>query len=284
MSIMPQRPPRQGRAFSPQDDGASPAPDGEAGHEGAGPEATGGGGLTRRAIATRARKARRKLVIGGSTAIVAVVVAAGVWLLFFRPSHPQTAPPAFVQTFQPGEMRTVPDACQVVTSSVLGQFLPGHPSRVHSASLNGQTSSQCTWTLDAKPVYRVLEVTDEAFSPSGLNTGNGSATNGAIDAFNDAEQLLAHPAKATHLPAATVSNQSGLGDTAFSAVQVIRRAGTVNDLVTLVIRDRNVLITVAFQGEQRAAGGGYGPVSLGTLQAGTVAAAKQVLAALPHSH
>jgi len=275
LSIMPQRPARQGRTIYPQRGGAA------AGDETA-QEPAGRGGLTRRAIATRARKARRKLIIGGTTAVVAVLVAAGVWLIV-KPSPPPVTKPSFVQTFQAGEMQSVPDACQVVTGTVLSQYLPGQPSKVHSASLNGKTSSQCTWTLDAKPVYRVLEVTNQAYAPSGLNPGDGSATSGAVLAYSEAEQQLAHPAKSTHLPAATVSKVPGLGDAAFSAVQVIRRAGTVNDLVTLVIRDRNVLITVAFQGEQRAAAGGYGPVKLGELQAGTLAAARQALAALPHS-
>jgi hypothetical protein len=271
LSIMPQRPARQGRTIYPQRgggaaDGNEPVPE--------------PAGLTRRAIATRARKARRKLIIGGICAIVAVCIGAIVWL-FVKPSPPAAVNPGFVQTFQPGEMQSVPDACQVVTGTVLSQYMPGQPSRVHSASLNGKTSSQCTWTLDAKPVYRVLEVTNQAYAPSGLNPGNGSATSGAILAYSEAEQQLAHPAKSTHLPAAVVSKMPGLGDAAFSAVQVIRRAGTVNDLVTLVIRDRNVLVTVALQGEQRAAAGGYGPVRLSELQAGTVAAARQALAALP---
>jgi hypothetical protein len=276
LSITPQRPARQGRTIYPQRgggaaDGTEPVP------EPAGPR-----GLTRRAIATRARKARRKLIIGGICAIVAVCVGAIVWL-FVKPSPPPVVNPDFVQTFQPGEMQSVPDACQVVTGTVLSQYMPGQPSKVHSASLNGKTSSQCTWTLDAKPVYRVLEVTNQAYAPSGLNPGNGSATSGAILAYSEAEQQLAHPAKSTHLPAAAVSKVPGLGDDAFSAVQVIRRAGTVNDLVTLVIRDRNVLVTVALQGEQRAAAGGYGPVRLSELQAGTVAAARQALAALPRA-
>ncbi|HEX6855915.1 MAG TPA: hypothetical protein VF204_11510 [Streptosporangiaceae bacterium] len=274
LSIMPQRPARQGRTIYPQRgggaaDGTEPVP-----------EPAGPGGLTRRAIATRARKARRKLIIGGISAIVAVCVGAIVWL-FVKPSPPPVVKPDFVQTFQPGEMQSVPDACQVVTGTVLSQYMPGQPSKVHSASLNGKTSSQCTWTLDAKPVYRVLEVTNQAYAPSGLNPGNGSATSGAILAYSEAEQQLAHPAKSTHLPVADVSKVPGLGDAAFSAVQVIRRAGTVNDLVTLVVRDRNVLVTVALQGEQRAAAGGYGPVRLSELQAGTIAAARQALAALP---
>jgi hypothetical protein len=282
LSIMPQRPARQGRTIYPQRGGEAGDAVGEAGDEAVKQPAGRRAGLTRRAIATRSRKARRKLIIGGGTAIVAAFVAAGVWLIV-KPSPPVVHAPAFVQTFQPGETQTVPDACQVVTSTVLSQYMPGQPNKVHSASLNGKTSSQCTWTLDAKPVYRVLEVTNEAFSPSGLNPGNGSATNGAIAGYAEAEQQLAHPAKATRLPPAAVSSQPGLGDAAFSAVQVIRRGGTVNDLVTIVIRQRNVLITVALQGEQRAAAGGYGPVKLSELQAGTLAAARQALAALQKS-
>ena len=276
LSIMPQRPARPGRTIYPQRGGGAAD-----GNEPV-PEPPGPRGLTRRAIATRARKARRKLIIGGVCAIVAVCIGAIVWL-FVKPSPPPVVNPDFVQTFQPGEMQSVPDACQVVTGTVLSQYMPGQPSKVHSASLNGKTSSQCTWTLDAKPVYRVLEVTNQAYAPSGLNPGNGSATSGALLAYSEAELQLAHPAMSTHLPAAVVTKVPGLGDSAFSAVQVIRRAGTVNDLVTLVIRDRNVLVTVALQGEQRAAAGGYGPVRLGELQAGTVAAARQALAALPRS-
>jgi hypothetical protein len=278
---LPVGPRRPGRTIHPQRGRAEPAPaeaEPEPGPDG-GDGGAGGGGLTRRAIATRARKARRKLMIGGGAAIVAVFIAAGVWLLV-RPHAAAHRGPGFVSTFQPGEFRSVPDACQALPTPVLSQYLPGHPTRVHSANVGGDTSSQCTWTLDAKPVYRVLQVTQEAFTPSGLNTGNGSATFGAIDGFSAARVQLASPAKRTHLPPATVTSVPGLGDNAFSAVQVIHRGGNVNDLVTLVVRDHNVLLTVSFQGEQHAAAGGYGPVSLSELKAGTLAAARAALAGL----
>jgi hypothetical protein len=72
----------------------------------------------------------------------------------------------------------------------------------------------------------------------------------------------------------------GLGNSAFSALQVIHASGDTTDLVTLVVRDRNALITVELQGINHSHGGGYGPVSVPQLQAGTVAAAHEVLAGL----
>jgi hypothetical protein len=236
-------------------------------------------GLTRRAIATRARKARRKLLIGGGAAIAIAVLAAGGWALF-GPKAPAPHPGTFVNSFQPGELRTVPSACQAISGALLSQYLPGQPTRVASAALNGASESQCTWTLDAKPVYRVLEVTSHAFAPSGLNSGDGSATFGAIDNFGQAQQALTHPPKHTHLPAATVTGVPGLGAQAFSALQVIKGGGNTTDLVTLVVRDRNVVMTVAMQGLDRSAKGHYGPVSIAVLREGSVAAAREVLAGL----
>jgi hypothetical protein len=267
LSVTPRRP-RGSRGSEPQQDGpgaypAEPAPR----------------GLTRRAIATRARKARRKLLIGGGSAIAVVILAAGGWALF-GPKAPVKHTGDFVNTFQAGELRKVPSSCQVISGPVLSQYLPGQPTRVASAALNGASESQCTWTLDAKPVYRVLEVTSQAFAPSGLNSGDGSATFGAIDNFGAAQQALTHPVKHSHLPAASITSVPGLGAQAFSALQVIKGGGNTTDLVTLVVRDRNVLVTVALQGLDKSAKGHYGPVDIGTLRAGTVAAAREVLAGL----
>jgi hypothetical protein len=269
LSVNPRRPRESGPPRGgPQQDGADALPAEDAPR-----------GLTRRAIATRARKARRKLLIGGGAAIAVVVLAAGGWELF-GPKTPAPQPGAFVNSFQVGELRTVPNACQVISGSVLGQYLPGQPTRVASAALTGASESQCTWTLDAKPVYRVLEVTNQAFAPSGLNTGDGSATFGAIDNFGAVQQALTHPAKHTHLPAATVTRVPGLGAQAFSALQVIKGGGNLTDLVTLVVRERNVVVTVALQGLDKSAKGHYGPVSIAELRAGSVAAAREVLAGL----
>jgi hypothetical protein len=149
------------------------------------------------------------------------------------------------------------------------------------ASLGGSRSeSQCTWTLDAKPLYRVLEVTVKAYAPNLLATGNGSATFYAMDNYGFARQNLANPAKKTHLPKATVTGISGLGNIAFSALQVISTGADRTDLVTVVVRKTNALVTVVFQGLDHSSRGGYGPVSIPQLRAGAVAAAREVLAGL----
>ena len=54
--------------------------------------------------------------------------------------------------------------------------------------------------------------------------------------------------------------------------------GDTTDEVTVVVRDRNVLITVTMQGQEH--GGGFGPVPVATLRAGALAAAHEVLAGI----
>ena len=61
---------------------------------------------------------------------------------------------------------------------------------------------------------------------------------------------------------------------------MIKGGGNITDLVTLVVRDRNVVITVALQGLDKSARGHYGPVRIAELRAGTVAAAREALAGL----
>lgn len=271
LSVSPRRPPRDGRdryagQFPPDDDDAYPA----------GPRAR---LPTRRAIVTRARKARRRIYTWAGVAIAVVVIAAGAWLLF-GPKAAAQRHSNFVTTYQPGEFRSVPNACGVISAATLNQYLPGTRARAVSGLGGSRTESQCTWTLDVAPLYRVLEVTAQSFAPSLLATGNGSATFSAIDSYGDAQQGLASPAKATHLPKAAITQMPGLGNSAFSALQVIHASGDTTDLVTLVVRDRNALITVELQGLNHSHRGGYGPVSVPQLQAGTVAAAREVLAGL----
>jgi hypothetical protein len=238
------------------------------------------GPRTSRAIATRARKSRRKILTWGAVAIIVAVVGAGAWQIF----SPKAAAPQhsnFVTTYQPGDFRQAPNACRVISAATLNQYLPGTRTKVVSATLgSGSTGNQCTWTLDARPLYRVLEVTAQAYAPSLLATGNGSATFSAIDSYGATLAGLANPPKKTHLPKATVTQVRGLGNSAFSALQVITAEGDTTDLVTLVVRDHNALITVELQGLNHSHRGGYGPVSIRQLQAGTVAAAHEVLAGL----
>ena len=68
---------------------------------------------------------------------------------------------------------------------------------------------------------------------------------------------------------------SGLGTEAFRGIQVIHTSSAVNDLVTVMARQRNLVVTVTFQAQ--AAGSGYGPVDIGSIEAGALAVARAVL-------
>ena len=181
-----------------------------------------------------------------------------------------------VTTFQHGDVRSVPSACAAASTATLGQYLPGKRTQAIIQSL--KLESQCTWTLDARPVYRVLEITTQAFGPSLLATGNGSATFSAVDAYETELQAMKDPPKSAHRPKAQLGAPAGLGNAAFSALQVWRRSGNKTDFVTVVTRLRNVVITVTLQGLASSAKGGYGPVSVTTLQAGALAVAHEALA------
>lgn len=213
-------------------------------------------------------------------AVAAAVIAAIVYVLLPGPAKPAANPDGFVTTYQPGELRSVPDTCKTVSASTLSTYLPGRLTQVTLPALTGNAGNQCDWTLDHKPSYLLLNVTAQAYAPSGLATGNGSATDAAMDAYFQAMQAKQHPAKQTHQPPAQIITDHGLGQGAFSAFQVITVSGDVTYRVTLVARYRNVLVTVAFSGLNHAHGGGYGPVSTATLVAGAKAAAQNVLAAL----
>ena len=193
LSISPRRPGHESRPPGPSwppGENFSPGYDDDFGS--AGDE---DGWRPRRAVAARARKARRKIYTWGGVAIaVAVIAAVAVHVL----EHTAPAPRHgnFVTTFQPGDFRSVPDACRIIPAATLNQYLPGSRARAVSASLGSSSSeSQCTWTLDARPLYRVLEVTAQAFAPSGLATGNGSATNYAIDRLRLGEAGSGEPGR-----------------------------------------------------------------------------------------
>jgi hypothetical protein len=227
--------------------------------------------------AASARRGRRAAYIWGGAFVAVLLIVAGVGYEFLHRPHPQPTPDSLVTTFQPGEFKTVPNACSAVTAATLNQYLPGSRRVVTPKSLYGSAQTLCDWTLDAKPLYRVLEVTVRAYAPSGLASGTGSATFAAKDAYQQASQAKAHPPRATHLPKATVFKLPGLGSSAFVALQVPSAGGDKTNLLTVVVRDRNVLITVVSQGPARARGG-YQPVSSSALQAAAETAARDVLA------
>ncbi len=234
----------------------------------------------RRAAAAKARKTRREILIAGLVVVVGIVVVLGILGKLPFQSKPATAPRnnGFVTTFQPGEFRTVPSACGVVSSATIGQYLPGKVAEV-SQALGSSTESQCTWTLDTTHNFEVLTVTSQAYAPSLLATGDGSATFSAIDAYNNELQNLQHPVKKSKTPVAQIGTVVGLGSTAFSALQVFHQGGgNIMDEVTVVVRDRNAVITVTMQGQEH--GGGFEPVPDATLRAGALAAAHEALAGL----
>ena len=234
-----------------------------------------------RRAATRARKSRRRLLVGcGAVVAVALIATAVLWVTGTWPFQGKSAPPVsnpVVTTFQPGEFRSVPDACAAISPALLSQYLPGKVARV-SQALGSAAQSQCTWTLDHHPDFRVLTVSSQAYAPSLLASGDGSATFNAIDAYVQTLQGLQDPPKSSKAPRAQLGTAVGLGRDAFTALQVFRVAGDTTDEVTVVARDRNVLIHVTMQGQER--GGGFQPVPVATLRAGALAAAHEVFAGL----
>jgi hypothetical protein len=230
-----------------------------------------------------AGRSRKPLIIavwGVAAVVVAAIAFVVINSLGGSPPRPRALPPGIVTTFQPGEFRAVPNACTSVTAATLDQYLSGTRRVVQPRSLFGHAQSLCVWTKDAPPVYRVLQVTVQAYAPSGLAGGNGSATANATGIYQQAMQGKLHPAKASHLPKATVTKVAGIGDEAFAALQVVKTPGDTTDLLTVVTRDHNVVVTVVLQGIDRSTGNRYGPVSPAALEAGAVAAAKDVIAKL----
>ena len=232
------------------------------------------GSRSRKAAARSRRRSRITWVWAAAAVAVVLIVAAVVVKLSGHHAAPVSSD-GFVTTFQRGEFKTVPNSCTAVTSATLGQYLPGKRRVVAPRSLNGSAQSLCNWTLDAPPLYRVLEVNAQAYAPSGLATGNGSATNAAIDTYQQALATMRHPLRATHLPPATVTELHGLGTAAFAALQVVLARGYSTDLETVVARDRNVVITVVMQGPH-AHSGRYRAAPQSELQSGAIAAATDI--------
>ncbi len=239
----------------------------------AGPAGEDGGGRRRgRAAAARLRKSRRK-VLGRGAAAVVVAVAVAVGLLITNQHKPAPASD-FITTLQPGEFRAVPGACTAVSAATLRQYLPGKPKVLQSIA--GSAQSQCSFTVDVRPLFRVLEVTSQAFQPRVLAAGNGSATYNAIYSYLQLENGLASPPRKSPEPKARITQIAGLGQAGLSALQVSRAGGARMDLVTVLVRDRNAVLTITMQGQ--ASGSGYGPESVSQLRAGALAVARQVLA------
>ncbi len=227
-----------------------------------------------RAAATRLRKSRRRVVRWCAVAIVACVIAAGITVLV---THHPAVRAAYVTSLQPGEYTAVPDACSSVTGATLSQYLPGS-GVIKTEEQSGSTDSQCSFSVDHKPLFLVLEVTGQQYEPLAAASGDGSASQNAQDNFALAQQGLAHPVLHSPLSAAAMAPLAKVGQQAVVAYQHEHVRGITTELVTVLIRERNVVITVSLSGQE--SGHGYGPVPLATLAAGATAAAKDLLAKL----
>jgi hypothetical protein len=243
------------------------------------------GGESREERRTERRKHRRWLFAG--VGVVAVGIAVAVYFLTSGGSgSANLGLGSLVTTFLPGELQQVPNACTSVPSATLGQDLPGQP-KMAAPPLNTGANSQCTWTLDSPPTYRVLEVSMQAYSPSGLAPGDGSATFAAEYAFAQDESSKQDPGPKSGEPKATISNLDGLpggNDTvAFQAAQVFNVGGAITDVSTVYVRYRNVIVTVVLDGLDHASKGtSYGPVSPSQLSAEAQTIAQQVTGELVH--
>jgi hypothetical protein len=145
-------------------------------------------------------------------------------------------------------------------------------------ALDGSLDSQCDWTLDQRPTYRLLQLDIQAYAPNGLASGDGSATFAAIDAYDQAMQQRENPARSSGAPKAQVTTVAGLGTAAFTATQVYQVGGAITDMATAIVRYHNVVITVQLNGLDRSNKGGYGPVSMSDLSAGALAVARDAFA------
>lgn len=250
---------------------AGPEHDGTAGYGGTAAPSP------RRAAISRLRYSRRTLwfwsAIGLAVAGAVVVVVA---LVEGGGRNAGAAPGALVTTFMRGEIQQVPNACAAVPTAVLDKYMPGRSKAAAAEPLEGKAGSQCSWTVDTPQRYRFMEVVLEAYAPSGLASGNGSATQAAEDAFAGARAAKQFPQRQSKQPKATVSDVTGLGQQAFSADQHYNRHALL-DMETLVVRYRNVLVTVIFEAR---VGGRYGPDPGGALRTGAEAAAKAALGAI----
>ena len=229
-----------------------------------------------RAAAARIRKSRRRVYRWCGIAIVACVVGAGIAILVTHHS-PQRS--LYVTKLLPGEYKTVPSACTAVSTSVLDQYLPG-PGRTSSSQVSDPADSQCSFTIDHKPDFQVLEVSVQAYSPFAAATGSGGqAGSASANAQGNVAQLqltLTKPLRKSPLSAAQITSLPATGQQAFVAVQTEHVSGIRSDVVTVVIRERNVVVSAVESGQE--SGHGFGPVPVASLEAGAEAAARAALA------
>jgi hypothetical protein len=271
--------PPAGEPYDDQDQpGQAPpwaGPDAEQPDDPRGPSRSSG-----RAERAAARRRRRWLYLLAALVVVAGAVTSSVVLLTGGPGPASVIPGGLITTFQPGELQQVQNACAVVPAAIVQQYLPGKPKVAAPLPVDGAAESACDWTIDKAPVFRLLQLNLLAYAPSGLASGNGSATSAAIDAYQTTLQDTKSPPPKAANPPAAVTMLPGLGNQAFSAVQVFRSGGSVTDVATVIVRFRNVIVTVTLNGLDHSDRGTYGPVSSSALSAAALAFAQAAEASL----
>jgi hypothetical protein len=239
------------------------------------------------------RKGRRLLI--AAAVVVAVAVGATVYLTQGGPGSSAFGFGNFVSTFQPGELQSLSNPCNAVSASTLAQDLPGKPTEngqpLNSGSItqSGQTT-ECTWTLDSPSthIFRVLDVQYIGYTPSGLATGNGSATSEAIDFIAADQDGFAYTPKLVKnnpgLQSSSTSDISGMpggNDTSgFAATQVVVNGGLTQDFAYDYVRYRNVIVRVEVQGNSGTANGKTYAASMSDLTPIATSVAKQLTSAI----
>jgi hypothetical protein len=74
----------------------------------------------------------------------------------------------------------------------------------------------------------------------------------------------------------------GNGTSAFEATQVFHDNGAITDVVTVVVRYRNVIVTVVMNGLDHSNKGNYGPESMSVISSAAQAVARQATGELVH--
>jgi hypothetical protein len=225
--------------------------------------------LGRRAAATRLRKSRRRVLRWCGIAIAVCIVAAATAMIV---THKNTPKLPYVTSLQHGEFTSVPDTCTVLSSAAIGQYLPGSHSTVQAQDT--ATDSECSFTVDAGHNFMILTLAAQSFQPFAAATGDGSASQNALDNFTADRVLLASPGKHSAVPKATIATLTGLGQRAFVAIQIEHTGGIARDVATVTVLDRNDVLTVSVSAQESH---GFGPVPVGTLQGDAQAAAASML-------
>ncbi len=223
----------------------------------------------RRAAAARLRKSRRRVLRWSGIAVVLCIVAAGAALIL---THKTTPKLPYVTSLLHGEFKSVPDACTALSPAVIGQYLPGSHTTVQPLATS--TDSECSFTVDGNHNFLILTLGAESYQPFAAATGNGSASQNALDNFAVARALLADPPKHSAVPKAVISPLTGIGQRAFLAIQVEHTGGIARDVATVTVLERNDVLTVSMSAQENR---GFGPVPIGTLQADAQAVAGSLL-------